>query len=36
MTMRNLGLSIYPDHSEYQKDAEYLELGHNAALQESL
>lgn len=28
MTMRNLGLSIYPDHSEYQKDAEYLELGH--------
>lgn len=28
MTMRNLGLSIYPDHSEYQTDAEYLELGH--------
>lgn len=28
MIMRNLGLSIYPDHSEYQKDAEYLELGH--------
>ena len=28
MTMRDLGLSIYPDHSEYQKDAEYLKLGH--------
>lgn len=27
MTMRKLGLSIYPDHSNYEEDAAYLELG---------
>lgn len=28
MTMRNLGLSIYPDHSKYEDNVKYLELGH--------
>ncbi len=28
MTMRNLGLSIYPDHSNYDDNVQYLELGH--------
>ncbi|WP_010579734.1 DUF871 domain-containing protein [Liquorilactobacillus vini] len=28
MTMRNLGLSIYPDHSDFEKNKNYLELGH--------
>lgn len=27
MTMRNLGLSIYPDHN-YDDNVQYLELGH--------
>lgn len=27
MTFRQLGLSIYPDHSDFSKDKEYLELG---------
>ncbi|HIY56641.1 MAG TPA: DUF871 family protein [Candidatus Tetragenococcus pullicola] len=27
MTMRKLGLSIYPDHSEFEEDKKYLELG---------
>ncbi|CAJ1179401.1 hypothetical protein FD33_GL001048 [Companilactobacillus paralimentarius DSM 13238 = JCM 10415] len=28
MTMRKLGLSIYPDHSKYEDNKKYLELGH--------
>lgn len=28
MTFRQLGLSIYPDHSNYEEDARYLGLGH--------
>ena len=28
MTMRQLGLSIYPDHSTFEADKAYLELGH--------
>ena len=28
MTKRHLGLSIYPDHSKYEDNAKYLELGH--------
>ncbi|WP_179394259.1 DUF871 domain-containing protein [Lacticaseibacillus absianus] len=28
MTMRQLGLSIYPDHSDYEADRRYLDLGH--------
>ena len=28
MTMRNLGLSIYPDHSTFEDNANYLKLGH--------
>ena len=28
MTMRSLGLSIYPDHSNFEDNAKYLELGH--------
>ncbi|MGN1272280.1 MAG: DUF871 domain-containing protein [Lactobacillus sp.] len=28
MTMRNLGLSIYPDHTDFEKNVEYLKLGH--------
>lgn len=28
MTMRSLGLSIYPDHSNFEEDAKYLTLGH--------
>ncbi|GEL13279.1 outer surface protein [Lapidilactobacillus concavus] len=28
MTMRQLGLSIYPDHSDFEADKKYLELGH--------
>ena len=28
MTMRSLGLSIYPDHSKFEDNAKYLELGH--------
>lgn len=28
MTMRQLGLSIYPDHSDFEQDKAYLELGH--------
>lgn len=28
MTMRSLGLSIYPDHSNFEDNARYLELGH--------
>lgn len=28
MTMRHLGLSIYPDHSNMEEDKKYLELGH--------
>lgn len=28
MTMRQLGLSIYPDHSDFETDKQYLELGH--------
>ena len=28
MTMRKLGLSIYPDHSDFEKNKAYLELGH--------
>lgn len=28
MTMRHLGLSIYPDHSNYEDNAHYLDLGH--------
>lgn len=28
MTMRQLGLSIYPDHSSFEDDRRYLELGH--------
>lgn len=27
MTMRKLGLSIYPDHSDFEADKNYLELG---------
>lgn len=27
MTFRQLGLSIYPDHSDFSKDKDYLELG---------
>jgi hypothetical protein len=27
MTFRQLGLSIYPDHSDFTKDKQYLELG---------
>ncbi|WP_203663886.1 DUF871 domain-containing protein [Lacticaseibacillus sp. 53-4] len=27
MTMRQLGLSIYPDHSDFEKNKAYLELG---------
>jgi hypothetical protein len=26
--MRSLGLSIYPDHSNFEDNAKYLELGH--------
>ena len=26
--MRSLGLSIYPDHSSFEDNAKYLELGH--------
>lgn len=28
MRMRSLGLSIYPDHSNFEDSAKYLELGH--------
>lgn len=28
MTMRSLGLSIYPDHSKFEENAKYLTLGH--------
>lgn len=28
MRMRSLGLSIYPDHSNFEDNAKYLELGH--------
>ncbi|CCI82427.1 DUF871 domain-containing protein [Lactobacillus hominis] len=28
MTMRHLGLSIYPDHSKFEDNAHYLDLGH--------
>ncbi|WP_461225093.1 DUF871 domain-containing protein [Lacticaseibacillus suihuaensis] len=28
MTMRQLGLSIYPDHSDFEANKAYLELGH--------
>lgn len=28
MTMRSLGLSIYPDHSKFDDNVAYLELGH--------
>lgn len=28
MTMRNIGLSIYPDHSSFDQNVAYLELGH--------
>ena len=28
MTMRSLGLSIYPDHSKFEDNAKYLELRH--------
>ncbi|MFT8410736.1 MAG: MupG family TIM beta-alpha barrel fold protein [Schleiferilactobacillus perolens] len=28
MTFRQLGLSIYPDHSKFEEDARYLDLGH--------
>ena len=28
MTMRSLGLSIYPDHSNFEDNAKHLELGH--------
>lgn len=28
MTMRSLGLSIYPDHSKFEDNVNYLELGH--------
>ena len=28
MTMRSLGLSIYPDHSNFEDNAKYLKLGH--------
>lgn len=28
MTMRQLGLSLYPDHSDFEADKQYLELGH--------
>lgn len=28
MTMRQLGLSIYPDHSDFNQNAAYLKLGH--------
>ncbi|BBM21891.1 DUF871 domain-containing protein [Lactiplantibacillus pentosus] len=28
MTMRQLGLSIYPDHSDFEANAAYLKLGH--------
>lgn len=28
MTFRQLGLSIYPDHSNFAEDAKYLDLGH--------
>lgn len=28
MTMRQLGLSLYPDHSDFEADKKYLELGH--------
>ncbi|UQS82200.1 MupG family TIM beta-alpha barrel fold protein [Bombilactobacillus folatiphilus] len=28
MTKRQLGLSIYPDHSNFEADRKYLELGH--------
>lgn len=27
MTKRQLGLSIYPDHSDFEKDKQYLALG---------
>ncbi|SPX68321.1 PTS-associated protein [Lactiplantibacillus plantarum subsp. plantarum] len=27
MTMRQLGLSIYPDHSDFEENAAYLKLG---------
>lgn len=28
MTMKKLGLSIYPDHSDFEENKAYLELGH--------
>lgn len=28
MTMRSLGLSIYPDHTNFEDNTKYLELGH--------
>lgn len=28
MTMRQLGLSIYPDHSDFEANKKYLQLGH--------
>lgn len=36
MTFRQLGLSIYPDHSDFTKDKQYLELGKNTAIPVSL
>ncbi len=36
MTMRQLGLSIYPDHSDFEENAAYLKLGNTTASLEFL
>lgn len=32
MTMRSLSLSIYPDHTNFEDNTKYLELGHKLRL----